>query len=845
MAITQGDGSIILSTKVDTSGINKGLSSMRSLVAKVGAALGVAFGVSQLVKFSRAASQMATQTEAAVQRLIDIYGEESKAVGNFIDANARALGMSKSAAASFASVYGNLFSVWADQRTNAELTNLYLNMTAIVASKTGRTVTDVQERVRSGLLGNTEAIEDLGIFVNVKTIEMTDAFKRMADGRSWEQLNAYEQQQVRTLAILEQATRKYGNEVAGSTTVIRARYNAAYEDMKNTWGQFVNAVLMPVLKVLTQIMDIITAGMRAIAGISGKTIESTEGISSSIGGAVNNQEALTEATEETAKAQKKLLAGFDEIQILSSNTAEQASTNSNAVSLSPIPTDTSNKVSSNTSNETGNTSSKFGEIAAVIQDTLADILEAASKALLAIGLIAIFSGNIPLGIGLIIASQVAKVGSDTMGSDNPLQTLKESLKEIEEQLIPALLGLGVLLLFLGNIPLGIGLILAGITYWGYKEVNSDEYDTASFEDKLNVIMEAVALGLVAIGVILIFTGVIPLGIGLIIAGKELLKATEAKLNEGGITTDIQRFFQDNAGLIVGVGLALVIIALIMFAFGVFSPLSLGLLVAGGAVLATSEEMKPGIIKETITKFFQDNAGLIVGVGLALIVLGIILLITGVGIPLAIGLIVAGGGALVTTVALNCNFIVDKIKEVWGKVKAFWNEYIAPIFTLEWWKNLANKAGNGLIGGFESAVNGVIGLFESLVNFVIGALNKLISGLDGLVNKAGGIIGLDIHIPQIPKVSIGRVSIPRLAKGAVIPPNQPFFAMLGDQKRGTNIEAPLDTIVEAMNIALGERGNGDTVKEEHYYLDKTELMSVLYKLVKGGERLSGESLVKGV
>jgi hypothetical protein len=92
--------------------------------------------------------------------------------------------MSKAAAASFSSVYGNLFSVWADQTTNAELTNRYLNMTAVVASKTGRTVEDVQERVRSGLLGNTEAIEDLGVFVNVKTIEMTDAFKRMASGKS-------------------------------------------------------------------------------------------------------------------------------------------------------------------------------------------------------------------------------------------------------------------------------------------------------------------------------------------------------------------------------------------------------------------------------------------------------------------------------------------------------------------------------------------------------------------------------------------------------------------------------------------------------------------------------------
>jgi hypothetical protein len=153
------------------------------------------------------------------------------------------------------------------------------------------------------LLGNTEAIEDLGVFVNVKTIEMTDAFKRMADGRSWEQLGAYEQQQIRTMAILEQATQKYGTTVANTTALTRAQYKAAYEDMQATWGQFVNVVLMPVLKVVTQIMNIITAGLRAIAGITGKTIETSQiqsatanDTANAIGGAVDNQEALTDAT---------------------------------------------------------------------------------------------------------------------------------------------------------------------------------------------------------------------------------------------------------------------------------------------------------------------------------------------------------------------------------------------------------------------------------------------------------------------------------------------------------------------------------------------------------------------
>jgi hypothetical protein len=330
MAIANSDGSIIISTKVDESGLKAWFASVNSsaktakaniagigtqatasaktaktAIASVGTALKallpMLIGVQTIIKaidFSKEAGQLATQTEASVQRLVDIYGSASDSVGDFIDANARALGMSKAAAASFSSVYGNLFSAFSDQETNAELTNRYLNMTAVVASKTGRTVEDVQERVRSGLLGNTEAIEDLGIFVNVKTIEMTDAFQRMANGKSWEQLDAYTQQQIRSMAILEQATAKYGDEVADTSATIRNRYKAAYEDFQNSWGNIVNTVLLPILEILTQIFDIATKGLNVLFGRSGKILENEEL-------QVESTDKTAENIEEQIKNQKK------------------------------------------------------------------------------------------------------------------------------------------------------------------------------------------------------------------------------------------------------------------------------------------------------------------------------------------------------------------------------------------------------------------------------------------------------------------------------------------------------------------------------------------------------------
>jgi hypothetical protein len=232
--------------------------------------------------------------------------------------------MSKASAASFASVYGNLFDAWADQATNAQLTNRYLQMTAVVASKTGRTVEDVQERIRSGLLGNTEAIEDLGIFVNVKTIEMTDAFKRMANGKSWEQLDAYTQQQIRTMAILEQATGKYGDEVAKTAVLTKSKLSAAWNDFQATWGTAVNTILIPILDVVTKIIQTATLGLQSILGYSGEILEGAGEISDKASETVDSQDDLTQSMKETANAQKKLLAGFDEINILSTSNSDGA-----------------------------------------------------------------------------------------------------------------------------------------------------------------------------------------------------------------------------------------------------------------------------------------------------------------------------------------------------------------------------------------------------------------------------------------------------------------------------------------------------------------------------------------
>ena len=111
-----------------------------------------------------------------------------------------------------------------------------------------------------------------------------------------------------------------------------------------------------------------------------------------------------------------------------------------------------------------------------------------------------------------------------------------------------------------------------------------------------------------------------------------------------------------------------------------------------------------------------------------------------------------------------------------------------------------------------------GIIKGL-NKAIGAMNNLQFDVPGWVPIVGGN-HLGFHIP-----TLNEISIPRLAQGAVLPPNKEFMAVLGDQKQGTNIETPLATMVEAFNTALRQNSNVGGVKQINFLLpDRRTLAS---------------------
>lgn len=124
------------------------------------------------------------------------------------------------------------------------------------------------------------------------------------------------------------------------------------------------------------------------------------------------------------------------------------------------------------------------------------------------------------------------------------------------------------------------------------------------------------------------------------------------------------------------------------------------------------------------------------------------------------------------------------------------------------------AWDGLKAGILNAVNGVIGVINGMLQNVADGINNLFSMLNFSVDLpfGGGTIGFEMPTVSAPQ-------IPYLAQGAVIPPNREFMAVLGDQRHGTNIEAPLSTIEEAVAKVTASAEQISLLREQNQLLQQ--------------------------
>ena len=250
----------------------------------------------------------------------------------------------------------------------------------------------------------------------------------------------------------------------------------------------------------------------------------------------------------------------------------------------------------------------------------------------------------------------------SMFQDTPLddwaRKIHDNLALIELTASGFALALGLILLFTGaNIPLGLGLIAVGA--YGMAQALKEDWSTVDPKIAKAVADVAAVVGgaLLAIGALLTFTGAnIPLGIGLMLAGAVSL-ATSIAINWKAIPTTVASVVSEILMVLGGALLALGVV--IMFATPAFSALGLGLIVAGAASLAAGAAINWDNMPQSIGDVVSR---ILVILGGALVVLGIILCLTGAGIPLGIGLIMAGAASFAGAYAVNAGAIIQAVQD---------------------------------------------------------------------------------------------------------------------------------------------------------------------------------------
>lgn len=406
---------------------------------------------------------------------------------------------------------------------------------------------------------------------------------------------------------------------------------------------------------------------------------------------------------------------------------------------------------------------------------------------------------------------------------------KAKIAELTVYLSGALLAIGAILAFSGaNIPLGIALMAAGAL--GLVAIIKENWGAMSDELEAAIATVAFLLGGMAlvIGAVLAFSGAnLPLGIALMAVGAAAM-VSAAALNWSSVETTLQ----GPVGKVVAiVGGALLAIGAILTFSGANLPLGIALMALGAAGLATVATLNWNTIKETLGDSFDKVAGILKGV--ALLVIGLLLTCSGVNMGLGMSLIKKGAGEIATATGLNWDAVLEKLKGAWESIKRWFKTEVAPKFTKEFWKKVFKNISTALIEVVKGAVNGAIEKWNRFANMVNSIKVKTQPVL---------IDGVEI-LPAIDWSLINIPSIPYLAQGAVLPANKPFLAMVGDQKNGTNVEAPLETIKQAVAEVMAVQGTGDITIT--FTGDLAQLGRVLKPVIDKENRRVGGSLAKGV
>lgn len=767
-------------------------------------------------------------------------------------------------------VFNTLLTGFGDTAERAQLMSQNLTQLGYdISSFFNISIEDAMQKLQSGISGELEPLRRLGYDLSQARLEQTAL--NLGIKESVANMTQAEKAELRYYAIMTQVTTAQGDMArtleapANQLRILQAQLTQAARAIGNIFIPALNAILPYAIAVVQVIREI----ANALANLAGFKLTDVDysGVNSAAVGAGSLADNLDDAAG-AAKKLKQYTAGFDELNVFAPNTGSGSGAGAGGAGGFDFDLPTYDFLGDAVQ-------TRIGEIKKMIEDTLAEITTIVSGFMLAVGAILVVTGvNIPLGVGLMAAGAVGLAATVGLNWTAMSSELASTLALITGVVGGFLLALGAIMAFSGaNLPLGIALMALGgaslvsaaVINWH----NSDRHLTDALTTLTGVLAGAslavgamlaftgVATGLgialmavgavtlvsaaalnwnsipdalasplsrvgllvsgatLALGAILAFSGCMPLGIALMAIGATSLVSVMA-LNWNGLSDEIQNVI---AIITTVVSVAFLAIGAALAFSGANIPLGLALLAAGAVTMGTAIMPNWNDLSDNVQ---QKISMITTVVGGALLAVGTILALSGVALPLGLGLMAAGALSLGAVATLNWDFVVNSIKKVVSVITGILSGALIVLGVLLCLSGAGVGLGLAVLAAGLSLSyaawtlddNPITRFVRQMANSIIGLVNGVIDAINDMFHiQFNGLSVMGITL--IPAFDIRLVDIPHIPffeDGGFPNEGQLFIAreagaeMVGAMGRRTAV-ANNDQIVEGISAGVSIANDG--------------------------------------
>ena len=766
------DGKVTISTALDNTGFKRGvnrvsgsLGGLRSVAGKLAGALAAAFAVQKVIQFGAACIQLGSDV-AEVQNVVDVsFGGMAYKMEEFADTAITSFGMSELAAKKTGSTYMAMAKGMgiADEAAS-DMAIALTGLSGDVASFFNLSQEDAAYKLRSIFTGETEALKDLGVVMtqaNLQQYAMANGMNSNIQAMSQAERVALQYSFVMdSLKLAQGDFLRTQDSWANQTRILSMQW----QQFMSIIGQALTTVLLPVVKMLNTIVaalinmaNAFNAVITSIFGGAQKQIQATgaaieganAGIASSAGTAAAGEQELADGTKAAAKAAKTATASIDELNVLQQDTGSAGSGGSSASGGTGGVANLVPEAAVDEAQEVPSILGKIKRLIAQIGQLFAPSIAAWNKAFDQLSRAAKSSWGIIQGSALELWDTALRpLGEYILGDFIPSVT-----NAFSETFAPIFADVGSLIMEQFALQFQWACNLIGdlinsflLPMFGFlQQVIQDMFVgiKGAWEIYGQPILDGLALGFQSVRDILsdVYYNLI----------KPVLEEIMQQID--WLWSEHLKPLWDN----------------LMEFFGAFA------------------EMVLAIWNEYIYPWIQQMVDIFAPI-----------------LAEAIKFVV---DAFATAFAKISDIVSAVIRILKGLC-----EFVTGVFTGDW-----EKAWNGIKDIFGGVWDGIVGVLKGAVNTVIDMINAVLRavalGVNAIIDK---INALSFTVPDwvqgIGGETIGfnfakfdPPQIPKLARGAVLPANNPFLAVVGDQRRGTNVEAPLETITQAVIAALSQLG----------------------------------------